>query len=229
MSMPPLTGNHDLYNLQGQINHKIEFIRKFVGEEVKIHLVSHSIGAKISLELLKHDLISQKIHRCYLMFPTIERMVESNNGFWFYKVFDRIFFLLQLIYYGFSFLPLTLRTIFLYFFCLLNGIPNVLLGTVIKVSSPTAIDKVWFMAKDEMEKVCQIDDVVIKKNQHRLNFYYGMTDGWVPIDSYKKLVERFPGINAELCQKSINHCFMISHGPTMARMVADWLRRNKVK
>jgi Lipid-droplet associated hydrolase len=217
-----------LYNLQGQVNHKIEFISKFVPKGVKIHLVSHSIGSKISLELLKDNNMSYKIHQCYLLFPTIERMVDSNNGFWFYKVFNPIFFLLRLFYYAFSFLPLIVRTIILYIFCYCSGIPEYFLGTVIKTSSPTVLDKVWFMAEDEMQKVCDIDDEVIMRNLHRLKFYYSTFDGWVPIDYYKNVIERFPGIDAELCQRSINHGFVISHGPTMGRMVSEWIHRKKI-
>lgn len=228
MTTPPLDGNHDLYNLQGQIRHKIEFISKFVPKGVKIHLVSHSIGAKISLDLLKDNAMSYKIHQCYLLFPTIERMVDSTNGFWFYKVFNPIFFLLRFIYYAFEYLPLTIRTLLLYVFCYFSGYPEYFLGTVIKASNPRVLDKVWFMAEDEMEKVCEIDDEVIIQNLHRLKFYYGIKDGWVPVDYFKKVIERFPGIDAELCQKSIDHGFVVSHGPTMGRMVSDWILRKKI-
>lgn len=226
--MPSLEGNHDLYNLQGQINHKIDFISKYVPKGVKIHLISHSIGAKISLELLKDSVMTYNIHQCYLLFPTIERMIDSKNGFWFYKIFNPIFFLLRFFYYAFSFLPLTMRTILLYIFCYFSGYPEYFLGTVIKASSPTVLDKVWFMAQDEMKRVCDIDNEIIAQNLHRLKFYYGTTDGWVPVEYYKALLDKFPYIDAELCQKSIDHGFVVSHGPTMGRMISEWILRKKI-
>jgi hypothetical protein len=173
LAIPPLKSNHDLFNLQGQVNHKIDFISKFVPQGVKIHLVSHSIGAKISLELLKVYSISCKVHQCYLLFPTIERMVISSNGFWF-RLFSRFFFLLHLFFFAFSFLPLVVRTLLLYVFCYLSGHPKYFLGTMIKLSAPEVLEKVWFMAKDEMEKVCECDDEIIGRNLHRLKFYYGL-------------------------------------------------------
>lgn len=227
--VPLLEGNNYLYNLQGQVKHKVEFITKYIPKHVKIHLVSHSIGAKISLELLKYEEINEQIHQCYMLFPTIENMVDSSNGFWFYKIFNRIFFLLQLFYYAFNFLPLQVRTIILSFvFCVVGGYPKYFLGTVIKASEPAALDKIWFMAQDEMEQVREIDHEVINKNMHRLKFYYGTTDGWVPSHYYHKLIKTFPGIDAELCSQKIDHGFVISHGPTMARMVSDWIKRQKV-
>lgn len=163
-----------MYNLQGQVNHKIDFISKFVPQGVKVHLVSHSIGSKISLELLKINSISSKIQQCYLLFPTIERMVDSGNGFWFQNVLMRMFFFLRLFLIAFSFLPLVIRTIFLYVLSYFMGFPKFFLGTVIKFSNPAVVDKVIFMAKDEMEKVRDIDEETIERNLHRLKFYYGL-------------------------------------------------------
>ena len=227
--VPPLKSNNDLYSLQGQVNHKIDFISRFVPQGVKIHLVSHSIGSKISLDLLKVYSVNRKIHQCYLLFPTIAHMVDSNNGFWFKKVFNRIYFFLWMFYYAFSFLPLLVRTLVLYVFCYFSGYPKYFLGTVIKASSPTALDKIWFMAQDEMKKVREIDHEVINQNLSRLKFYYGTKDGWVPVDYYNELIQSFPQIDAELCQQSIDHGFVVSHGSTMARMLAEWIRRKKIE
>jgi pimeloyl-ACP methyl ester carboxylesterase len=168
-----------MYSLEGQIRHKAEFIKKFVPKEVKIHLIAHSIGCFISLDLLREHDIEKRIKQCYLLFPTIERMLDSSNGFWFYKIFNKIFFMLRFIYYAFSFLPLTLRTIILYIFCYFSGYPEYFLGTVIKASTPAVIDKIWFLACDEMKNVRLIDEETIKKNMKRLKFYYGQNDGWV--------------------------------------------------
>jgi Lipid-droplet associated hydrolase len=228
MIVPPLEGNESLYDLQGQVKHKSDFIKKFIPKSVKVHIVGHSIGSKIILELLKDEEISQQVHQSYLLFPTIEKMVESKNGFWFYEVFNKIFFLLQFFYYAFHYLPLTVRTIILYGFCWLSSFPKFFLGTVIKASSPTALDKIWFMAQDEMKKVRKIDEETIKANMNRIKFYYGTTDGWVPTYFYHELIKKFPGIDAELCTEKIDHGFVVSHGPRMARMVSDWIRRLSV-
>lgn len=167
---PQLKGNENLYDLKGQVDHKIAFIKEYIPEDVRIHLISHSIGAKISIELLKREDLEKQIQQCYLLFPTIERMVEARNGFWFFRIFNRIFFLLQFFYYAFSFLPLNVRTWLLYGFCSIAGWPNYFLGTTIKFSAPEVLDKVWFMAVDEMERVCEIDEEVIKENLSRLKF-----------------------------------------------------------
>lgn len=227
--MPPLEGNENLYNLEGQLNHKIEFIKRYIPEDVKIHLIGHSVGCKVAMDLLKHEEIGSRIHQCYFLFATIEKMAETSNGFWLYKVFNKIFFLLQFLYYAFSFLPLTLRTWIVYMYCLAAGHPKYFLGTIIKMSTPECLDRIWFMALDEMKSIRELDDETIRENMHRIKFYYGTTDGWVPVKYYHQLVSKFPGIDAELCERKIDHTFVIDHGHTMGRMVSEWVRRKKVQ
>lgn len=63
---------HVIFSLNDK---QVEFIRKYIPSDVKIYLVGHSIGAYMSLQLMKFDDISERIHHCYLLFPTLEYMV----------------------------------------------------------------------------------------------------------------------------------------------------------
>lgn len=58
----------------------MEFIKKYVPEDAQLHLVGHSIGAWLVLNLLKDSDIDRRTKKCYLLFPTIEHMAESCNG-----------------------------------------------------------------------------------------------------------------------------------------------------
>jgi hypothetical protein len=80
MPTPPLKGNEHLYDLSGQLNHKIDFYNRFIPKDVIIHLIGHSVGSKLCLDLLKIPEISKQVEHCYMMFPTIERMNESRKG-----------------------------------------------------------------------------------------------------------------------------------------------------
>jgi len=51
--MPDPVTNPHLYDLNGQIEHKRAFIQHVVPKGPSIHFISHSIGSKIVLELLK--------------------------------------------------------------------------------------------------------------------------------------------------------------------------------
>lgn len=66
--MPNENNNTHLYDINGQIKNKKEFIRRFIPNGCKIHLLGHSVGGYMSLELLKDDDVSE---RCEVRFCCI--------------------------------------------------------------------------------------------------------------------------------------------------------------
>lgn len=223
LKTPPLKGNEHLYNLAGQLEHKVDFIKQFVPEDVKIHLIGHSIGAKLCLDLLHDFNFSKKVEHCYLLFPTIEWVADSEKGV---KVpnFNRIFFLLRIFYNVFSWLPSNWRRAIIRSQCRRNGMPgDEFLEPSIEYTNPRVIDQIWFLALDEMEKIRQLDEDIIKSNIHRLKLYYGTNDGWVPKSYQQDMLDRFPGIDAELCKHGYEHAFVLTSGPEMGKIVADWI------
>jgi hypothetical protein len=73
--------NPELYNLEGQVEHKAHFIRNHVPNGTKLHLIGHSVGCYIILNMLKNKMIeSHQIHMSYLLFPAIENIGASPNG-----------------------------------------------------------------------------------------------------------------------------------------------------
>ena len=78
---PPLVGNEDLYSYEGQIKHKIAFIEETLNPGSEVTFVGHSVGSKISLEVMKRceGRIDLKT-RGYMLFPMMERMAETPGG-----------------------------------------------------------------------------------------------------------------------------------------------------
>ncbi|XP_058035540.1 lipid droplet-associated hydrolase isoform X3 [Ahaetulla prasina] len=69
----------DVFGLQGQAEHKLKFLRKFVPKDVKLILIGHSIGSYLALKIMKHS-PEVEILRSILLFPTIERMAQSPQA-----------------------------------------------------------------------------------------------------------------------------------------------------
>lgn len=223
MKTPPLKGNEELYDLAGQLNHKIDFINRYIPKDIKIFLIGHSIGSKFCLDLLKIPDFSDKVQQCFLMFPTVERMAESEKGRQ-VPSYDRFIFLLRIFYNLFSFLPLSWKRSIVRWQCRREGMPgDEFLQPSLEYTNPPVIDRIWFMALDEMAKVREIDEEAVKANIHRLKLYYGATDGWVPTQYYHEIIERFPGINAELCKQGYEHAFVLKTGSEVGKMVVDWM------
>ncbi|XP_068195344.1 lipid droplet-associated hydrolase isoform X4 [Antennarius striatus] len=69
----------DVFGLNGQIEHKLAFLRNHVPSETMLVLVGHSIGCYIILELMKRR-PELKVLKAIMLFPTIERMAQTPQG-----------------------------------------------------------------------------------------------------------------------------------------------------
>lgn len=225
--MPQLTGNQELFNLDGQITHKIEFIKKYVPSHVKIHLIGHSIGAWMILQLLQDQNIRSRIKKCYMLFPTVERMMESPNGWTFTKIAMPLYSVFGYVFFtAFNSLPIWLRIFLIQIYFWIFSIPKQFTGTALKYSKPSVAEKVVFLADDEMARVRGLQRELIAENLPLLKFYYGTTDGWVPVSYYEQLKRDFPKVDAQLDSKKIDHAFVLRHSKPMATIVSNMIQQN---
>lgn len=226
--VPPLVGNEAIFDLENQVKHKLNFIETYVPKNVKIHLMGHSIGAWMVLQLLKHDIIKTRIQKCYLLFPTVERMVESNNGWLFTNIVLPLYIVFGFLLTFFARLPVVIRIFCLHIYFWLFSIPNHFVGTALKYSKPSVMEKVIFLAKDEMEKVRGLDREIVKENIDKLKFFYGAKDGWVPVKYYEDLKRDIPNVDAILDKNNIEHAFVLRSSSKMGAIVAEWINENKL-
>ncbi|XP_063697459.1 lipid droplet-associated hydrolase [Culicoides brevitarsis] len=221
--VPRLKGNEQLFNLQGQIHHKMRFIEQYVPKHVKIYMIGHSIGAYMNLELLREPEIKKQVKKSYMLFPTIERMAASPNG----KLFTRFFpWMTQLavwIYALFALLPEKVRIFIIFLYFSVFRIEKQFIGTALKYTQPRIVQKVIHLAVDEMEKVVTPDYDLIRKNSKILAFYYGTTDGWTPVEYFNDLTKNVPEVEAQLCKRGIAHAFVLKSSNEMAYLVAEWI------
>ncbi|XP_074845087.1 lipid droplet-associated hydrolase isoform X3 [Carettochelys insculpta] len=99
----------DVFGLHGQIEHKLDFLRKNVPKYMKLVLIGHSIGCYITLEMMKRASELQ-ILRSVLLFPTIERMAQSPQGKLLTPVLCKLRYMLYMPVYLLSFLPERVKT-----------------------------------------------------------------------------------------------------------------------
>lgn len=179
------------------------------------------------IEMLKDEEIKRKIKRCYLLFPTVERMAASPSGFFFTKLISPGYFLLRLLCSILNMFPSLVKTLFVYMYCVLFSIPKTFLGTTQKFLSPVIMDKVVFLARKEMKQVKELDVETIKENVNLLKFYYGSSDGWAPTKYCQQLKERIPDVNAEIDNNNISHAFVLRSSDEMGRKTADWINSDR--
>ncbi|CAD7004478.1 lipid droplet-associated hydrolase [Ceratitis capitata] len=223
--VPCLKGNEKVFDLDGQLQHKSEFIQRFVPANTKIHLIGHSIGAWMVIQLLEHQLVRERVTKCYLLFPTIERMVDSSNGWNFTKIGVPIYNILGFAIPLFNRLPKFLQSLGVKVYFWLLNIPKTFIDTALEYSKAPVMEKVVFLAKDEMARVRNLDCNLIEKHLPLLKLYYGTTDGWVPVEYYNDLCSKFPHIDAELDKEQIDHAFVLRNSGNMARIVSRMISK----
>ncbi|KAG9435684.1 lipid droplet-associated hydrolase [Apis mellifera carnica] len=226
ITMPSNSNWTEHYSLMTQVQHKIDFIKKYVPEDVKIHLIGHSIGCWIILNMLKDNFIAKQVTKCYLLFPTIENMDISDNGWWFTKVVSRVAFFLLFCAWIISNLPYYLQIFIISIAGILYRIPFKYNNVILNMLNPYSLERIIKMAKEEMIEVKKRDDDIISKCADKLWFYYGNCDGWVPIKYYKNLKSNHPYINAELCKHGYHHSFVLQYDKEVGNIVGNLISEN---
>ncbi|XP_031758842.1 lipid droplet-associated hydrolase isoform X2 [Xenopus tropicalis] len=226
--IPEYDQMEDVFGLNGQIEHKLSFMKEHVPADIKLILIGHSIGCYIILEMMKRA-ADLKVLQSIMLFPTIERMAQSPQG----KIMTPLLCSLRYVFYMplylLSFLPENLKTSLVRF--VLRGIKSVDEASVEACLNLFRMDcaaNAMYMGSQEMVKVLERDNNTIKRNLQKLIFYYGATDNWCPVQYYEEMKKAFPEGSILLCEKGIRHAFVLDSSNEVATMTIDWLKKRSL-
>ncbi|XP_030347007.1 lipid droplet-associated hydrolase isoform X5 [Strigops habroptila] len=219
----------DVFGLNGQVEHKLNFLKKNVSKDIKLVLIAHSIGCYITLEMMKRASELQVL-RSVLLFPTIERMAQSPQGKLMTPLLCKLRYILYMPVYLLSFLPEGAKASLVRF--ALRGMKTCDESSIItslNLFSVDCIANILYMASQEMMKVVERDSTTIKQNLKKLIFYYGTGDSWCPQHYYDEIKMDFPDGDIRLCEKGLRHAFVLDASKEMAAMITDWLQDDLTK
>uniref|UniRef100_A0A3Q1FS05 Lipid droplet-associated hydrolase n=1 Tax=Acanthochromis polyacanthus TaxID=80966 RepID=A0A3Q1FS05_9TELE len=187
----------DVFGLNGQIEHKLAFLRTHVPRETSLVLVGHSIGCYIILEMMKRN-PELKVLKAVMLFPTIERMAQTPQGKVMTPVLCYMRYVAYLPLFLVSLLPDTIKA----------GLIKLVLedGTFSPLSRGHSSEKIQFF------------------QSLGIIFYYGATDHWCPIQYYHDIKRDFPHGDFRLCENGFRHAFVLDAGRDVAKMVVEWIR-----
>lgn len=218
-----LDGNKELFNLQGQLAHKLDLMINYVDKKSKIHLVGHSIGAWLILELLNiNESISKKVSSINLLFPTLQKMAETRNGKFLNKVLRRINIFLVMMFSLVSLLPLWLRLYVIGLYLKFNSLPPHYADRILKYLNPKVGEKVLFLAYDEMDTVTVLNTVALDKIKNLTNVIYSNKDGWAPVHYMDDL--RIFQPHLQMIEVDIDHAFVLKSSEQVAEMVSNFIK-----
>ncbi|KAA0711243.1 Lipid droplet-associated hydrolase [Triplophysa tibetana] len=209
----------DVFGLDGQIEHKLAFLRKHVPQETLLLLIGHSIGCYIILEMMKRD-PELKVLKAVMLFPTIERMACSPQGKVLTPVLCRLRYAVYLPIFLLSLLPERLKA----------GMARLALRNLYSLDTYIVPATVSLINVDcaESDGCCDgrrvsAKEASVEPRGISLIFYYGATDHWCPVQYYHDISRDFPGGDIRLCERGIRHAFVLDAGEEVANMTAEWI------
>ncbi|KAJ8935116.1 hypothetical protein NQ314_013012 [Rhamnusium bicolor] len=231
ITLPKFNDHKELYGLKGQIQHKVLsylcflliFFEKYVPINTRVHLIGHSIGCYMILELLEHPSIKDKVSDVHLLFPTIEHMAETKNGKFLTTFIKPIVWLIVFVSWIFTILPNIIQFILIYAYMTFTGISiEEHFKNVKAIVNPGVLRRVFFLAFEELDQVKERNNEVIKSNINKLKLYYGKNDGWAPASFCDRIKIDIPNINAQV--SSYDHTFVLKRNVEVGNIVSDWIK-----
>ncbi|CAH1391513.1 unnamed protein product [Nezara viridula] len=226
LEVPDIKSNPELYSVAGQTKQKIEFIEKYIPESKKIYLIGHSVGGKISVELLKDDKLAKRIEQAHLIFPVLENISQTPNGKLYTSFVQHIVPFLVFLAWIFSVLPKTFQSYLVQLFfrsnwtCTKEHCADGLIKLFTSQSSSAALH----LALDEMATIKDLDNEVYEKHCSKIYIYYGQNDRWAPLDQYHHIMQLHPKINGTLLEEKFTHAFVLTTPIDMAQLLSKIIR-----
>ena len=166
----------------------------------------------------------RSIRKCYLLFPTIEKMAESPNGRFFAPMLKYFRWAIPLLIFPFQFLPHRVKHFLIVRYFGKGQVPQCAVKATVKLLSPSSCRNCLHLANIEMRSVCELDRKTVDENLTRLCFYYGKKDAWCPVEYFYLMVRRFPSAEIHFCSCGFEHAFVMRSSEQMASIVSHWLQ-----
>ncbi|BES94280.1 UPF0554 protein C2orf43 homolog [Nesidiocoris tenuis] len=225
---PSLDKRPELFNMAGQVKHKMDFIKNHIPRDKKLILVGHSMGAKICVELMKHDWINSRVKQAHLMYPCLEHTSQTRNGSLFMRSGTRFFSIVNFITRVLSFMPEFVQLHFVRWGLKrrfrMSEFEDNLVHSAMKLIRPEVVKQAVSLAVDVLNKVQDLDDEVYQRDGSKIVAYYAQTDGWSPVEHYENLKTRHPNVRAFLMDSKFEHTFTARTSDEMAEEVARNIR-----
>lgn len=221
------TKKHIMFNLKDQLEHKLDLIENCINKNSKIHLIGHSIGAWMIVELLhKNSHLIDRVSSVNLLFPTIQKMAESSSGKFVNNVLRRIYkfvvFLSTLLYL----LPKQVLSYIIGVYLCIKSLPPNLNSAIMKILNPDVLENVFHLAFNEMDTVVSLNIEGMHRIKHLTNVVYASHDGWVPVEYMEDLKQFTPHLRLREAH-NVDHAFVLKSSKEVAGIVAEFINTKK--
>ncbi|XP_054262126.1 lipid droplet-associated hydrolase-like [Macrosteles quadrilineatus] len=217
----------NLYDMSGQVAHKLSFIKSFAPANRKLILIGHSLGAKIVSELLKDEQVAKNVKKCFLLMPTLERIAQTPNGKFLSRLLAYFMSVILFLAWVFSHFSHKCRVFLIsgwFYLTRQHNVDSHCMDAVCILTLPSVLRRVFNLALDEMEKILELDIEVLNSNWRKMHVYFARKDGWAPLSYMDSLKQAFPDINAKVLGEQFRHVFVLDNPEEMADLLASQMK-----
>ncbi|KAE9413786.1 hypothetical protein Angca_007813, partial [Angiostrongylus cantonensis] len=231
------SGKHshcDRFNLDDQVQHKLDFIREHLPRAQKVYVLGHSIGAYMMLRLLPFIKDEFNLKKAIGLFPTVEKMAESPNGLRLKRVLatlDTNDWLAKTVSFWLDCVPAKVKRWLVSWNFSDDSVPNDVIASAAELLNMNVFRNIIHLSHDELNKLLLIHDIFWVTDfdnslivcKELLYFYYGRADGWCPEEFGYHMKERLPHGHVVLDEDGCEHAFVIRDGATIAEKLLQFI------
>ncbi|GMT31954.1 hypothetical protein PFISCL1PPCAC_23251, partial [Pristionchus fissidentatus] len=209
----------DRFQLDAQVQHKLDYVREHLPRATRVYLMGHSIGSYMMLRVLPYIVEDFRIKGALALFPTIERMALSPNGLRLRRVLaalDSQDWLAKALTFWLNFLPVSAKKWLVGLNLRGEGVPPCVTDAAAELLNTNVFRNIVHMSHDELENVNEFDEATLLQHKELVHFLYGTTDGWVPLEYGMEMAERAPSGHVIIDDKQCEHAFVIRDGKAVA-------------
>jgi len=200
-------------------------MEEHVPKHVKVIGIGHSVGCKTWLEVIRRTQTMEvdkcaQVMKCFMLFPTIEKMRITPNGVGFTRLL-RFQSLVETLVWPATLLPTAVKKFLLKIYFLGRSTPDCIFDSALKLFNHRVIRRTLTMGRFEMEEIYDLDKKTVEQNLDKLFFYFGTTDQWCPLEYAEGMKQKYPQMSFKICDQGYEHAYVIKNSSGMADIVAE--------
>ena len=171
-----------------------------------------------------NTLADHSVIKCYLLFPTIERIAESPLGKYAAPLVKHFGWMAHpAMYLPYYMVPDSLKRRILAWYFSGKASSQLPVGATLKISDPGSVGLIARLGHEEMEQVVEADHLILQQHLAKLHLHYGTRDHWCPVTYYQDMRARYPAMDITLCNRGYEHAFVLKASTGMAQLTWHWI------
>ncbi|CAI2356272.1 unnamed protein product [Caenorhabditis sp. 36 PRJEB53466] len=216
---------NERFSLGDQVQHKLDFVKEYLPRGNRVYMFGHGAGAYMLLSILPYIKDDFNLKKAVCLFPTIEKMSESPHGIRLRKVVSTLKqndWLAKTLSFWVDLMPEAAKRKLISMKLSSDQSTPEFIECVSELLHMHVFRNIVSLCNDELDKIDTLDETLLF-HKNLVYFYYGMNDGWCPIEHGQRMSERLTRGHVVIDKDNMEHSFVFRDSSTMAEKVLQFI------